>query len=104
LLEAASRVVCSTVKFPVVNSTSEKTAVKFTHACFHLTHSYTRTSVDLSVDLPSAGSVKKFTDSFFVIDTPACLKTSKRTLLNKIMSIFEVWKHSTINCTLLKSI
>ncbi|MFS7972086.1 hypothetical protein Hanom_Chr09g00840641 [Helianthus anomalus] len=40
------------------------TPVKSTHACFPPSHPKTRMSADRSVDLPSKGSVKKFTGAF----------------------------------------
>lgn len=70
LLEADLRVVCSLVKPLVLSHTSEKTLVKYTHACFPHTHSYTRTFIGLSVSSPSHGSVKKFTYTFFFTNTP----------------------------------
>lgn len=55
LLEAALRVVSSTVKTLVLRPTCGETPIKSTHACFLSTHPYTRTFDDLSVDLPSHG-------------------------------------------------
>jgi hypothetical protein len=79
LLEAVLRAVCPTVKSPMVNPTSGDTPVKSTHACFPLTHPYTKISVCLSVDLPFGESVKKFTCvSFFTDD-----------ITNKVMSVIE---------------
>jgi hypothetical protein len=49
LFEAALRVVCPTVKSPVVNSTSGDTEVKSTHACFSPAHPYAKISTGLSV-------------------------------------------------------
>jgi hypothetical protein len=68
-----------TVKFSVVNPTRGENPVKSTYACFPPTQPYTKTSADLNVDLPSSGSVKKFTCASFFTDTHARLKTSKMT-------------------------
>ncbi|MCI39107.1 hypothetical protein A2U01_0060336, partial [Trifolium medium] len=94
------RAACPTIKSSVVNPTSGETPVKSTQACFPPTQS----SPSLNVDLPSNGPVKKFTDASFFTDTHARLKTSKKDVPNKVMSVFEVGKLSTMNYMLPKSI
>lgn len=51
LLEAVLRVVCPTTKSSVLSPTSGEISIKSTDVCFPPTHSYTRTSVSLSVNL-----------------------------------------------------
>ncbi|PNX76148.1 trafficking protein particle complex subunit 1-like protein, partial [Trifolium pratense] len=61
-------------KISTPSSTSGETPVKSTQACFPPTHPNTRTFVGRSVDLPSCGSVKKFTGASFFTEIPARLK------------------------------
>jgi hypothetical protein len=83
LLDAAFRAACPTVKGLTPNPTSGETPVKSTQAWFPPTYSYTITSADLSVDLLSSGSVRKFTGASFITDTPTRLNTSKSTSLTE---------------------
>jgi hypothetical protein len=71
-------VVCPTVKFSVINLISGKPQVKSIHAHSPPTHVYTKTSVDLNIDLPTSGSVKKFIYASLFTDTLAYLKISKK--------------------------
>ncbi|KAK2368527.1 hypothetical protein QL285_081715 [Trifolium repens] len=71
LFEAAFRAAYPAIKSLVLNPTSGETPVKSTQTCFPPIQPYTRTSAGLSVDLPSCGSVKKFTGASFFTDTPA---------------------------------
>jgi hypothetical protein len=83
LLEPTLRASCPTVKSPTHNTTSGETPIKTTQTCFPPIHQYTRTSARRSVDLPSCGSVKKFTSVSFFTEISACLKISKSTSLTK---------------------
>ena len=83
LLDATFRAACPTIKGPAPNPTSGETLVKSTQSCFPPTHSYTITSADLSVDLLSSGSVRKFTGASFFTDIPVGLKISKSISLTK---------------------
>lgn len=76
---------CIIVKLLVLSSTNRETLVNLTHAYFHHIQSYTRRSVDLSVDLSSCGSVKKFTDVYFFINFPTRQNITNRTSSNNVM-------------------
>jgi len=89
LLDATFRDACPIIKSSAPNPTSGKTLIKFTHACFPLTHAYTITYAGLSVDLLSSRSVSKFTCVFFFTNTPARLNISKRTSLTKSCIFFK---------------
>jgi hypothetical protein len=79
LYEAAFKADCPIVKPRLLNPTRGETPVRSTHACFPPTHPKTKTSAGLSVDLPSIGSVKKFTGASFLTEIPTRLNISKRT-------------------------
>lgn len=83
LLEATLRVVCLIVKPLVHSPTSGETPFNSTQACLPHTHPYTRISVGLIVDIPSCGSVNKFTDASFFIDTPVHQNISNMTSLTR---------------------
>ncbi|MFS7943372.1 hypothetical protein Hanom_Chr06g00499561 [Helianthus anomalus] len=66
-----------------LSPTREDIPVKSTHACFPHSHPKTRMSEGRSVDLPSNGSVKKFTGASFFTEIPARLRTSYSTSRTK---------------------
>lgn len=66
LFEVALSFVYSTLKSSIINHSCGKTTVKSIHACFTSTHTYTKIFDGLSVDFFSCGSIKKFTNTFFL--------------------------------------
>lgn len=70
-------------KTPVFNLTTGESLVKCTQTCFSPIHPYTRTSDGLSFDLPSHGSIKKFTGVYFFIDISTRRNISNMTSLTR---------------------
>lgn len=67
-----------------------ETLVRSTQTCFPSTHSKTKMTTDLSVNLPSSGYIKKFTDAFFFMEIQAhSLTNIKKNIVNYIMPVFE---------------
>lgn len=83
LFEMVLWVVCLTVKSLVLSPASGETHVKSKHAYFSPSHSYSRTSVVLSINLLSCGSVKKFTGTSFFTHTMSCQTISNKTSLTR---------------------
>lgn len=75
--------VCSIVKSPILSLTSGKIPINSTRVCFHHTHSYTRSSAGLRIDLSSCESVKKLTSAYYLKDTHKRLNISNRIFLTK---------------------
>lgn len=65
-LKVDLKIFCLTLKSPVLSLTSKETLFEFIHVCFSSTRPYTRTSIDLSVDLSSCGSIKKNHKNLFL--------------------------------------
>src|SRR5690349_263944 len=73
-------------------------SIKSIQACFPTIHSNTKTSASLNVDLPSCGSVKNVTCTFFFS------KNVTQYITDQIVPIFEVREPLTMNIMLPKSI
>lgn len=74
---------CHIVKIPLSKSTGGETPVKSIHAWLTPTHLKTKTSVGISVECLSNGSIGKFTRVYFLADAPAYLNMLKRTYLTR---------------------
>jgi len=86
------------------NPSSEEAPIKFTQACFPHTDLDTRTSANLSVELASCGSIKKFTDASFFTYFAILPKYIDKNIPNKVMHVLEDKKLLTIKCILPKGI
>ena len=99
LLDAA----CPTVKTLLPKPTIGETHVRSMHACFPLAHPNTKTLTGLSVDLPSNGSIRKFSGTSFLAETPVP-KYVEKNILNQIVSVLETRELFTMNCMLPKEV
>jgi len=91
LLKAALRDLGYTLTTMILNLISGETPVKSTHACLPSTHSYTRTSLNICVNLPSCGLVKMLTYTFFFIDALVCLNILKMISPTKSCMYLKLW-------------
>ncbi|KAJ0872045.1 hypothetical protein HanRHA438_Chr11g0519331 [Helianthus annuus] len=77
--------------------TRGETPVRSTQACFPLAHPKTSRSAGRRVDLPSIGSVRKFTGASFLDEIPALLRMSHKT--SRTQSCRYLNPGSSLQCT-----